>query len=101
MRPCGSVDGRASSAGLLEQVGCTDVTETEVPATAEYADFEDWWSSFTGGAGPVGAYQASLTRDEREGVRASSRELLGNPAGPFTLEAWTWCAVGKAMSIAP
>ncbi len=81
---------------LLEEVGCRDVVETSVPATAEYADFEDWWSSFTGGAGPVGSYQASLSAEDREQVRAHSRELLGDPAGPFTLEAWTWCAVGRA-----
>ena len=83
-------------AGLLAEIGCADVVETQLPATASYADFEDWWSSFTGGAGPVGNFQVGLTPDEREQVRAGCRERLGNPDGPFTLEAWTWCAVGTA-----
>ena len=83
-------------ADLLERSGCADVVESSISGTATYADFEDWWSSFTGGAGPVGAFQATLTEAERRQVRTRSRELLGDPPGPFTLEAWTWCAVGRA-----
>ena len=45
---------------------------------------------------PSATSRSSLTPDEREQVRAGCRELLGNPDGPFTLEAWTWCAVGTA-----
>lgn len=87
---------RGELAELLERAGCTGMIEAELPATAEYASFADWWSSFTGGAGPVGAFQANLSPEERALVQARSRELLGDPAGPFTQEAWTWCAVGRA-----
>jgi SAM-dependent methyltransferase len=83
-------------AGLLERTGCSDVVESSISGTASYDDFEDWWSSFTGGAGPVGALQETLTEAERTEVRRRSRELLGDPSGPFTLQAWSWCAVGRA-----
>lgn len=83
-------------AGLLAEIGASDVVDSELPATVEYADFEDWWSSFTGGAGPVGAYQQSLTPERREQVKARCHDLLGAPTGAFSVVAWVWCAVGRA-----
>ena len=82
-------------AGLLEASGLEDVTESSLRATAEYADPDDWWSSFTGGAGPVGAQYLRMTEDERRRVRHRSFELLGRPRASFSLEAYTWCAVGS------
>jgi len=81
-------------AGLLEATGLDDVTESSLRATAEYADPDDWWSSFTGGAGPVGAQYLKMTVDEREKVRSRGFELLGRPSASFGLEAYAWCAVG-------
>lgn len=82
--------------GLLEQAGAKDVVESRLACTATYAGFEDWWSSFTGGAGPVGAYQQSLTPDQRARVRDECDALLGHARSAFTLEAFAWCAVGTA-----
>ena len=82
--------------GLLEQVGATDVLESDLAATATYADFEDWWSSFAGGAGPVGAYQQAMTEERRALVRDRCDDLLGRPRSTFTMEAHVWCAVGTA-----
>jgi SAM-dependent methyltransferase len=79
---------------LLEQVGVGDVVESRLACSATYADLDDWWSSFTGGAGPVGAYQQSLSPDQRARVRDECDRLLGRPRSPFTLEAFVWCAVG-------
>jgi len=84
-------------AALLETAGLTRVTETSLRATADYVDLDDWWSSFTGGAGPVGAQYQRMTAAEREQVRSRSFELLGQPAGSFRLEAYTWCAVGTVQ----
>lgn len=81
---------------LLEQVGATDVVDGRLACTASYAGFEDWWSSFTGGAGPVGAYQQSLTPEVRARVRDECDRLLRHPRSPFTLEAFAWYAVGTA-----
>ena len=82
-------------AGLLEATGLDDVTESALLATAEYADLDDWWSSFTGGAGPVGAQYLKMTVAEREQVRSRSFELLDRPQASFSLEAYAWCAVGS------
>lgn len=82
-------------AGLLDTAGLDGVTESSLRATAEYADLDDWWSSFTGGAGPVGAQYRRMTEDQRDRVRDRSFELLGSPSASFRLEAFTWCAVGS------
>lgn len=89
--------GRRSGqlSGLLTEGGLHDVVETSLVATATYADTDDWWSSFTGGAGPVGAQYTRMSEDQRAAVRSSGEEILGHPSGPFTLTARTWCAVGR------
>ena len=81
---------------VLEEAGASDVVESRLACTATYADVDDWWSSFTGGAGPVGAFQQSLTEDRRARVREAADALLGHPRSPFTLEAHAWCAVGTS-----
>ncbi len=65
---------------LLERAGAGEVRETSLAASATYADFEDYWSSFTGGAGPVGAYQQSLTPDRRA-ARPGPLPRAAGPAG--------------------
>lgn len=100
----GPVPGEADRVGrrpgdlprLLRQVGATDVVDGRLACTATYADADDWWSSFTGGAGPVGAYQQSLAPEVRARVRDECDRLLGHPRSPFTLEASAWFAVGTA-----
>jgi hypothetical protein len=82
-------------AGVLSEAGLTEVSESSLTATARYADLDDWWSSFTGGAGPVGAQYRRMDDNQRAQVRARATELLGRPDGAFTLEAHTWCAVGR------
>ncbi len=81
---------------LLEGAGATGVEQCRVSGTATYADVDDFWSSFTGGAGPVGAYTRSLAPDVAEQVRDGCDRLLGRPRSPFTLEATAWCAVGTS-----
>ncbi len=59
---------------------------------APYADFEDYWASLLGGAGPMGAWVASLDGERKETVRAELFHELGNPSGAFTLKARCWAA---------
>ncbi len=59
---------------------------------APYEDFEDYWTSLLGGAGPMGAWVASLDGERKETVRAELVSELGNPSGPFTLKARCWAA---------
>ena len=86
---------RGQLAELLTSAGLREVTESSLTATADYADADDWWSSFTGGAGPVGAQYTRMDDEQRARVRARGLELLGSPSGAFTLEAHAWCAVGQ------
>ena len=81
-------------ARLLVEAGASVVLDDRLTCSASYADFEDWWSSFTGGAGPVGAYQVSLTEEQRERVREAADALLGHPRSTFIQQASAWCAVG-------
>jgi ubiquinone/menaquinone biosynthesis C-methylase UbiE len=59
---------------------------------APYEDFEDYWSSLLGGAGPMGAWVASLDGERLETARAELIDELGNPSGAFTLKARCWAA---------
>lgn len=81
---------------LLEGAGAGDAEQSRISGTATYADVDDFWSSFTGGAGPVGAYARRLTPEVAARVREECDRLLGHPRSPFTLEASAWCAVGTA-----
>ncbi|SER29822.1 class I SAM-dependent methyltransferase [Microlunatus flavus] len=81
---------------LLEGAGAADVVQTRITGRATYADVDDFWSSFTGGAGPVGAYARSLAPEVADRVRDACDRLLGHPRSPFTLEATAWCAVGTS-----
>jgi SAM-dependent methyltransferase len=81
-------------ADLLAAAGLSNVEETTIYANADYADFDDWWRPFAYGIGPAGAFCAALDPERRDEVRLTCRELLGNPTGPFTLEAGAWCARG-------
>jgi ubiquinone/menaquinone biosynthesis C-methylase UbiE len=88
----GSRDGEI--AALLEAAGAVDVRQEILLARATYADFEDWFSPFPLGVGPVGAYYLSLDDDRRTALRERTWVSLGEPEGSFTLEARAWCATG-------
>ena len=59
---------------------------------ADYADFEDFWAALTGGAGPAGAWAATLDDEERAAARAELFRQLGEPDGPFTMTGRAWAA---------
>lgn len=81
-------------AALLDRAGARQVERGAVLARATYVDFEDWWSPFALGVGPAGAYCASLDEGRRTALRTASWHALGEPAGPFALEARAWFATG-------
>lgn len=83
-------------AGVLRDVGASDVEQLRLTGRATYADLDDFWSSFTGQAGPAGVYLASLPEGVRDRVRDEADRLLGHPRSPFTLEPEAWCAVGTS-----
>jgi SAM-dependent methyltransferase len=68
-----------------------DGAETELLVVeASYAGFEDFWAALAGGAGPAGAWAASLDGERRLAARAELRRQLGEPAGAFVLVGRAW-----------
>lgn len=84
--------GEGELAGYLRDAGLVDVRDGIIEASSEYADFDDWWSAWTLGVGPIGAYYRTLDDPARDATRAECLRLLGRPTGSFTLTAIAWFA---------
>jgi SAM-dependent methyltransferase len=82
-------------ATLWVRNGLTEVETGALDVTADYADFEDYWIPFTLGAGPGGAYCASLAPQRQQRLRDSCFRRLGAPDGPFTLAAHAFAVRGR------
>jgi SAM-dependent methyltransferase len=82
----GDIEERMTRAGL------EDVVDGVLMASADYADFEDFWRPLTLGVGPAGQHLRSLTDDQRSRVREALQARL--PDGSFTLDARAWYARG-------
>ena len=75
------------------RAGLQGVTGGTLETSVDYADFDDYWEPFTGGAGPAtGAFYASLDDARKATLRDTVRASL--PEGPFTLPARAWLALG-------
>lgn len=89
-----------SEGDLVERfgrAGLQNVTGGTLETSVDYADFDDYWEPFTGGAGPAtSAFYASLDDAARATMRDTVRASL--PDGPFTLPARAWLALGTAVS---
>ena len=83
-------------ATLWRESGVEEVDTASLEVEAEYADFDDFWEPFLSGAGPGGAYCASLEPDHQAALRAECRRRLGGPTGPFRLPARGWAVRGRA-----
>jgi hypothetical protein len=86
----GSAEG--DIARRFEAAGLSDVVSGGLSASADYADFEDFWQPLTLAVGPAGHYLQSLGADERARLRDACRTRL--PDGPFSLDARAWYARG-------
>jgi SAM-dependent methyltransferase len=95
--------GEQARAGVTEgdigdrfrRAGLADVVEGTLEATADYADFDDFWNPFLFAVGPAGAYLARLTPDRQAQLREALRAELPSD-GPFSLSARAWFARGTA-----
>jgi SAM-dependent methyltransferase len=81
-------------AALWQDSGLRDVTDGSLTVSSQYRDFDELWESVLGGAGPVGAHIASLEASRRDAVRDALHVRVGSPAGPFSMTARAWYAVG-------
>ena len=81
---------------LWKAASLREVKTKPLVVEAAYADFNDYWSPFTSGLAPSGAYCASLGEDQRSALRDACFRRLGSPNGPFTLSARAWFVRGAA-----
>ena len=77
---------------LFTKAGFLEVSEVALEISVQHSDFEEWWTPYTGGVGPVGSYFASLTPERQATLREQCRTML--PEGPFTLVSRAWAARG-------
>jgi SAM-dependent methyltransferase len=70
--------------------GLAEVHTELLEVDASYAGYDEFWSALLGGAGPAGAWAASLDDDGRETARSELHRQIGAPEGPFTLQAKAW-----------
>lgn len=78
---------------LLSRAGLADVVAVTLTVRVEFASFEDWWTPFTLGVGPAGAYVAGLVPDAVTTLREHCQTLLPEP--PFAVDATAWGAYGR------
>jgi ubiquinone/menaquinone biosynthesis C-methylase UbiE len=79
----------------FRRAGLRDVVEGSLEASADYADFDDFWDPFTFAVGPAGDYLASRPPEDRERLREAVHARLPD-GGPFSLTARAWYARGTA-----
>jgi len=70
--------------------GFADVHTELIETDGSYGGFDELWSALSGGAGPAGAWLATLEGEQRDAARAELHRQLGEPEGPFTLAARAW-----------
>lgn len=81
--------------GLCERAGLGEVTTAEIPLEATYAGFDDLWAPFSFGIGPTGEHLKAQPPERQAELREACFELLGRPAGPFTLKARVLAVRGR------
>jgi len=81
-------------AEVLRHAGLEDVQDGTLATGAHYEDFDDFWEPFTLAVGPAGNHLRKLSADHQEAVRRGCFSRLGEPAGPFDLDAVAWYARG-------
>lgn len=87
-----SEPGRYRTGPELQELLGGDAEVEALDVLAEYEDFKDFWSALLGGAGPHGAWAASLDEEQREAARTELLRELGEPSGGFTLTGRAWAA---------
>ena len=79
---------------ILAGAGLEDVQTGSLATSAHYEDFDDFWEPFTFAVGPSGSYLSKLPEDKQEAIRREVFSLLGEPSGPFDLDAHAWYGRG-------
>ncbi|WP_121371849.1 class I SAM-dependent methyltransferase [Frondihabitans australicus] len=90
----GAAEGYLAS--LFTAAGLADVRTAALTVSRTFASFDEWWTPFTLGVGPAGAYVASLSPAARASLRGRAESLAG--PGPFTVEAVAWAVAGTVRA---
>ena len=69
------------------------VESAELDVQAGYQNFEDFWRTLGGGAGPAGQWYASLDAETRERAHDELFREVGSPTGSFELAARAFAAM--------
>jgi len=85
-------------AAVLERAGLEDIQSGTLDTSAQYESFDDFWTPFTYAVGPAGQRLAELTAEQQDAIRDDCRRQLGEPEGPFDLDARAWYARGAVPS---
>ncbi len=80
-------------ARLFAQAGLAGTQVSTLAVRVRHASFEQWWQPFTLGAGPAGAYLASLPPGGQAALREQCRRLL--PPPPIDITATAWAAITR------
>jgi SAM-dependent methyltransferase len=91
--PVAAADGSYRTRDEIESLfgdGFTGRTTELLEVSSTYGGYDELWASVLGGAGPAGAWAASLGDEEREAARAELHRQVGEPEGSFTLRAQAW-----------
>jgi len=80
-RPIARANGQAN---LWRQVGLVDVVEVPMVLSFDYADFDDYWSSFSTGPTRIAQHLSDVPHDLRSEIEQHVRAgyLAGQPDGP-------------------
>jgi SAM-dependent methyltransferase len=79
---------RAEIEGLFGDGVEIELLEVE----AAYTGIDEFWNALADGAGPAGAWAASLDDAQRVQAREEISRQVGDPVGPFTLVGRAWAA---------
>jgi ubiquinone/menaquinone biosynthesis C-methylase UbiE len=70
---------------LFAGAGFEDVETGTLAVSVEYANFNEFWDSVSGGSGPIGEFLASSDTKTVDRFRDELRDLVGEKGEPFTL----------------
>lgn len=84
---------------LFDSAGLQGTTETMLTVRSTYRDFDELWAGFRAGVGPAGSYCQSLPSRARDRLERRLHAEVGEPTGPFTLDAVARCAIGRTKGI--
>ncbi|CAN5268070.1 class I SAM-dependent methyltransferase [soil metagenome] len=90
----GVVEGQLVS--YFEAAGLVDVRGSRLPIEVPIGTFDEWWTPFTLGVGPAGAYVAGLDDGERARLRDECARELGDH--DIHISASAWSATGRVST---